>query len=109
MAFAVKTKVPGSILVKKMRSGNEFIYYRSYKNSGSWVSSGLPYTKQNIKTVEGILEHLYKELLVKKNQIDYALPTGKTTIQRQFSYFKEDMSKKNFQKLHFMNISFLLI
>ncbi|MCB9221536.1 MAG: site-specific integrase [Candidatus Kapaibacterium sp.] len=99
MAFAVKTKVPGSILVKKMRSGNEFIYYRSYKNSGSWVSSGLPYTKQNIKTVEGILEHLYKELLVKKNQIDYALPTGKTTIQRQFSYFKEDMSKKKLSEI----------
>lgn len=94
MAFAIKTKVPGSILVKKMRSGNEFIYYRSYKNSGSWVSSGLPYTKQNIKTVEGILEHLYKEHLVKKNKIDYALPTGKTTINRQFDYFKEDMSKK---------------
>ena len=94
MAFAVKTKVPGSILVKKMRSGNEFIYYRSYKNSGSWVSSALPYTKQNIKIVEGILEHLYKEQLVKKNQIDYALPTGKTTIQRQFTFFKEDMYKK---------------
>lgn len=94
MAFAVKTKVPGSILVKKMRSGNEFIYYRSYKNSGSWVSSALPYTKQNIKIVEGILEHLYKEQLVKKNQIDYALPTGKTTIKRQFEYFKEDMYKK---------------
>lgn len=94
MAFSVKTKIPGSILVKKMRSGNEFIYYRSYKNSGSWVSSGLPYTKQNIKTVEGILEHLYKEQLVKKNQIDYALPTGKTTIQRQFTYFREDLYKK---------------
>lgn len=94
MAFAVKTKVPGSILVKKMRSGNEYIYYRSYKKSGSWISSGLPYTKQNVKIVEGILEHLYKEQLVKKNKIDYALPTGKTTIRRQFDYFKEDMSKK---------------
>lgn len=94
MAFAVKTKVPGSILVKKMRSGNEYIYYRPYKKSGSWVSSGLTYTKPNIKIVEGILEHLYKEHLVKRNKIDYVLPTGKTTIRRQFEYFKEDLSKK---------------
>lgn len=94
MAFAVKTKVPGSILVKKMRSGNEYIYYREYKNKGAYKASRLRYNSKNIKVVEQILEHLYKEQLTKENKLDYSLPTEDTTLHQQFELFKQELQRK---------------
>ncbi len=110
MSFAVKTKIPGSILVKKTKAGNEYISYRPFKQR-KWVASGLSYSRKNLKVVENILEHLYKEHLIKKNQIDYNLPSERTTIQRQFIYFKEDMLKKNLSEntLYEYEFSFELI
>lgn len=70
MTRAIKTKIPGSILVRKTKSGKEYIYYKAYGVKGNYKALGLEFSNKNIKVTEGILEHCYKEYLMKSNKLE---------------------------------------
>lgn len=99
MSHAVKTHVPGSIYVKKMRSGKEYLYYLPYKSQGKYISSGLPYSKKNVKVVEGILEHNYKKFLIDSNKIDEIPQENRLNIEDIFIHFKTHLKHKNLSEV----------
>jgi integrase len=70
MTRAIKTKIPGSILVRKTKTGKEYIYYKAYGEKGNYKALGLEFSNKNIKVAEKTLEHCYKEYLMKSNKID---------------------------------------
>ena len=89
MSHAVKTKVPGSIYVKEMRSGKKYIYYLPYKSEGKYIASGLLFSKKNVKVVESILEHLYKEHLINSRKIESNEYKVVYSISERFDHFKD--------------------
>ncbi len=70
MARAIKTKIPGSILVRDTKKGEEYLYIKPYGSKGNHKALGLSFTKKNLKVAEGILEHKYKEYLINKKLMD---------------------------------------
>lgn len=95
MARSVKTKIPGQILVRETKTGNEYIYYIPYKGKKR-ISTGLIYSKQNIKVVEAMLEHHYKVYLENNNRATFEEEEKVSKdIQHQFTYFKQNMVSKD--------------
>lgn len=70
MARAIKTKIPGTILVRETKNGKEYLYIKPFGTKGNYKALGLSYNKKNLKVAEAILEHKYKEYLINSKQLE---------------------------------------
>jgi integrase/recombinase XerD len=98
MARSIKTKIPGQIIVRETNAGNEYLYYIPYKGKKR-VSTGLIYSKPNVKVVELILEHQYRLYLESSNKAAYEQEeTRVSDVQMSFHYFKQHLINKGLSK-----------
>ncbi|MFN3195281.1 MAG: tyrosine-type recombinase/integrase [Chlorobiota bacterium] len=97
MARAIKTKIPGTILVRETKNGKEYLYIKPFGTKGNYKALGLSYNKKNLKVAEAILEHKYKEYLINSKQLEDE--SGHRQEKNVYILFKEFLEVCHARKL----------